>query len=340
MTKQICKQIAIASAVLGLMLSAANSSAQGKLPVRKGTPAAAAHASQGTSPTQALVPGTTSYTTFSYIDFPQSPYTYATGINSGAANSKMLIVGEYGPDLESGFGLQVEGKKGLTYAFAPVVYPGSSSQGAFGVNDLGQIVGVYTTTSAYYGYEYSKGKFTTISVPFSGAVVTEAFDINNSGDIVGPFEYSSGVWQGFLLSGGVYTSLAYPGSTYTIAEALNNNGDIVGYYDDSSGNEHGFLLSGGTYSSFDFPGATATYASGINDSGDVVGGYCTTSECVTDYDGQQGYVLSGGVFTTINVPAAAATAPIDINNNGVIVGSYSDPGAGPTSAAHSFIAFP
>jgi len=341
MENQTLKSFAVVVALLGLVLGAAHSSAQSKLPVRKGGPAAAGHMSQSTiQPVQALVPGTTSYTTFSYIDFPQSPYTYATGINSGAASSKMLIVGEYGPELIAGFSLQVEGKNGMTYAFDPVAYPKSTNQGAFGVNDLGQIVGEYATASATNGYLYSKGKFTSIVVPFSGAVATEAFDLNNAGDIVGPFEYSSGVWQGFLLSGGVYTLLAYPGSNYTIAEALNNNGDIVGYYNDSSGNQHAFLLSGGTYTSIDFPGATATYASGINDSGDIVGGYCLTTECVTDYDGQQGYVLSGGVFTTINVPAAAATAPIDINNNGVIVGSYSDPGAALTSTSHSFIAFP
>jgi probable HAF family extracellular repeat protein len=341
MKRQTLKNFAIASALLGLMLSAASSMAQGKLPVLKRGRPATSHGSKGTNrPTQALNPGTTSYTTFSYIDFPQSPYTYATGINSGAASSKMLIVGEYGPELLAGFVLQVEGKNGMTYAFDPVAFPKSTNQGAFGVNDLGQIVGEYGTTSATYGYLYSKGKFTTIVVPFTGAVVTEAFDINNSGDIVGPFEYSSGVWQGFLLSGGTYTSLAYPGSNYTIAEALNNNGDIVGYYEDSSGNDHAFLLSGGTYSSIDVPGATLTYASGINDSGDIVGGYCTTSQCASNSDGEQGFLLSGGVFTTINVPAAAATAPIDINNNGVIVGSYSDPGAGLTSTAHSFIAFP
>jgi uncharacterized membrane protein len=165
-------------------------------------------------------------------------------------------------------------------------------------------------------------------------------NINNSGGIVGTYETTSGVWQGYLLSGGGYTSFSYPGSTYTVPQGLNDAGDVVGLYQDSSGVEHGFLLSGGTYSSIDFAGATATYASGINDSGDIVGGYCLTSECVSDYDGMQGYLLTGGVFTTINVPAADATQPIDINNKGVISGSYSNPGDGFTAISHSFIAYP
>jgi hypothetical protein len=341
MTRQSLKQIAVSSALVGLMLSSANSQAQGKFPARKGTYAAGSRSSQSTSrPTQALASGAASYSTFSYIDFPQSPYTYATGINSGAASSKMEIVGEYGPENEAGFRMQVEGKKGTTYAFSPVNYHGDSNQGAFGVNDFGQIVGVYGTASGLNGYEYSKGKFTTIIVPFAGAQDTEPFEINNAGNIVGSYLDSSGDFQGFLLSGGVYTSFAYPGSTDTIPESINNTGDIVGQYQDSSGNLHGFLLSGGTYTSIDFPGATLTYASGNNDSGDIVGGYCTTSECVSDYDGMQGFLLSGGTFTTVNISGADATAPIDLNNNGVIVGSYSDSRGGPESSAHSFIAFP
>jgi probable HAF family extracellular repeat protein len=340
MKKQTLKHFAMVGALLGLMLTAANSLAQGKLSPLKRNRAAASQASQSTSHPAQAPTGATSYTTFSYIDFPQSPYTYVTGINLGAASSKMEIVGEYGPDLLAGFRLDVEGKNGTTYAFDPVTYPKSSNQGAFGVNDLAQIVGVYATATALNGYLYSKGKFTPIVVPFAGATDTEAFDINNSGDIVGNWYDSSGAFQGFLLSGGVYTSFTYPGSTSTVGYGINNNGDIVGFYEDSAGNSHGFLLSGGTYSSIDVPGATLTYAEVINDSGDIVGGYCTTTECVTDYDGSQGYLLSGGVFTTINVPGASATALLGLNNNGVVVGSYSDSRGGPTSNAHSFIAFP
>lgn len=344
MTKQTLKHFALSPVLFGLALIPSLSLAQAGLASKLPGKRAASHAPQSTSrPSQAVVPGTASYSTFSYIDFPQSPYTYATGINSGAASPKMLIVGEYGPENEAGFRLQVEGKKGTTYAFSPVAYPRSSNQGAFGVNDFGQIVGIYGTGSGLNGYEYSSGKFTKIIVPFAGAQDTEPFDINNAGNVVGTWLDSSGVWQGFLLSGGVYTSFSCPGSTYTIAESLNNAGDIVGYYQDSSGNLHGFLLSGGTYTSIDFPGAILTYASGTNDSGDIVGGYCATSECVSDYDGLQGFLLSGGTFTTVNIPGADATAPIDLNNNGVIVGSYSDSRGGPDGAysvSHSFIAFP
>jgi hypothetical protein len=178
MKRRTLKTLAVLSA-FGLVMSASHSQAQGKLSVLKRGGTASSHASHGASHfAQSPNPGTTSHTTFSYIDFPQSPYTFAAGINRGAANPKVLAVGEYGPELAGGFGLQVEGKKGTAYVFDPIVYPGSTLQAAFGVNDSEEIVGIYTTTSATYGYLYSKGKFTSLTVPFSGAVVTEAFDID------------------------------------------------------------------------------------------------------------------------------------------------------------------
>lgn len=284
-----------------------------------------------------LVAGLPSYA-FSYIDYPQSPDTYVEGINSGAASSKMEIVGAYGPELEEGFLLQLEGKEGTTYAFKTVAHPKSSSQSPLGINDFGQIVGTYVNSSGTTeGYEFSGGKFTTIAVPFTGATYTEAQDINNSGEIVGEWGDPSGVDQGFTLIEGTYTSFDYPGAPYTLATALNNLGAIVGYYEDSEGNFHGFLLSGGTYTSIDVPGAVGTLASGNNDAGDVVGLYCTASECLTENGtGEQGFLLSGGVFTTVNVPGASNTQLLDINNNGVIVGVYTDSRGG----YHSFIAFP
>jgi probable HAF family extracellular repeat protein len=49
--------------------------------------------------------------------------------------------------------------------------------------------------------------FTTIGV--SGSVVTTATGINNGGQVVGTYQ-SGGVGHGFLLSGGIFTSLGFP----------------------------------------------------------------------------------------------------------------------------------
>src|SRR5580698_3377152 len=335
MTKQISKHFALLACV-GLLLSASPSMAQGKLatlkPTRSGLPA------QGTSHFGGKeLPNSPSYS-FSYFDFPQAPYTAPTAINSGAVTSKILIVGGYGPEFDSGFLLRVGvNKSSIDEAYSAVNFPGSSNQIADGINDLGQIVGFYFDSAGnQHGYEFSGGTFTTLDVPFFGAIGTGATQINNSGEIVGVWSDSSGLLHGFMLVAGLYTSLDYPGGTNTEASCVNNEGDIVGDYQDSSGNFHGFLLSGGAYSSIDVPGAQGTIVIGNNDPGEMVGWYCTDTAC----EAYQGYLLSGGAFTTINAPGTDTSILWDINDKGVIVGSYSDSRGGPEGEAHAFVAAP
>jgi uncharacterized membrane protein len=343
MSKQTFNHLALSLAYLGLMLGSSLSPAQSKVMALNRITAKDRSQAVG-SPAHIPPPGSSSYT-FTYFDFPQSPNTNPNGINSGAASSKIQIVGAYaGPATgeESGLLLRVGLSKGtITEAYSTVNFHGSSNQSGAGINDFGQIVGTYTDSIGdLHGYEFSGGTFTMIDVPFSGATNTAASQINNSSDIVGEWIDSGNVAHGFLLSGGVYTSFDYPGATGSGGNCLNNKGDIVGFYTDSFSTDHGFLLSGGTYTSIDVPGAVATSAFGINDSGDIVGWYCTTAGCASDLSGLQGFLLKGGVFTTIDAPGASPTLLFDINNKGVIVGSYSDSRGGPTAVAHAFVATP
>jgi len=197
------------------------------------------------------------------------------------------------------------------------------------INDLGQITGWYVDTSGVVrGYERSsRGKFTALDVPFTGATGTYPISINNSGEIVGAWTDSDGNSHGFTLIAGTYTSFDYPGGTQTEADDVNSAGDIVGQCYDASGAGIGFLLSGGTFTPIEYPGAAGTYALGINDSGVIVGDYCPTAatECPITSEGLQVFLLSGGVYTTISIlPGEVYADAADINNNGVIVGYYED----------------
>jgi uncharacterized membrane protein len=80
------------------------------------------------------------------------------------------------------------------------------------------------------------------------------------------------VRHGFLLSGGVFTTINGPDASGTEAYGINNSGQIVGNYTDSEIN-YGFLLSGGDYTTIDVPGASYTTIFGINDAGQMVGVY-------------------------------------------------------------------
>src|SRR5262249_27785583 len=123
--------------------------------------------------------------------------------------------------------------------------------------------------------------------------------------------------HGFLLSGGVYTTLDDPlGIGNTTATGINNAGQIVGFYFDSAGREHGFLFSGGFYTTIDDPSATiGTEAFGINDNGQVVGFY-------TDVSGTHGFVE-----TTVANPAAPPGTTADMvlrgsNTSPTVMGHY------------------
>src|SRR5690349_14154975 len=83
--------------------------------------------------------------------------------------------------------------------------------------------------------------FTIIDVP--GASLTEAFGINDAGQIVGP----SGNGHGFLKDGATFTTIDVPDANSTTVFGINGAGQIVGSFDDANGARHGFLKEGANF---------------------------------------------------------------------------------------------
>lgn len=187
------------------------------------------------------------------------------------------------------------------YRFSTLDPPGSIATRAYGINDSGQIVGLYNLDQTEtHGFLLSRDSYTALDVP--GSNYTVARGINASGQIVGFDFQPGGSSHGFLVSGGSFTTLDPPGSFESMAYGINGSGQIVGKYSDTR-QSHGFLLSGSTYTNLDLP----LQPQGINDSGQIVGG---------------GYLLSGGSYTRIDVPGGIDTFAFGINAAGEIVGSY------------------
>ena len=166
--------------------------------------------------------------------------------------------------------------------------------------------------------------FTQIDVP--GATDTEAYGINDAGQIVGAFGNNTGV-HGFLDTGGSYTTIVVPGAPLiTTAQNINNVGQIVGIFGNNFV-QHGFLDTGGNFTQLDVPGLSGlqqyTIANGINDAGQIVGSY-SDSQHLFMGQSSQGFVYTGGNFTPLNVPGATNTAAYGINNLGQIVGTFSN----------------
>jgi len=164
----------------------------------------------------------------------------------------------------------------------------------------------------------ASGSFTFTAINFPGATRTRAVGLNDSGDIVGDYRDTAGMFHGYLLSQGTFTPFDPPGSILTRGIAINNRGVIGGHFLDSNKVRHSYLLDGGNFTIFDFPGATATFLQGMNNQGQVSGAYNDSSGV------QHGFLMSAGNFTTIDVPGAVGTVATKITDRGQIFGNYDD----------------
>jgi uncharacterized membrane protein len=199
--------------------------------------------------------------------------------------------------------------------------------GTLGINDRGEIVGVYEGRDRIVRHfvRSRKGRFTVIDDPpgtSADRLSYETLDINNRGEIVGFYNND----QGFTTSGflrtrkGRFVDVNVRGSQVTGPLKVNDRRQVVGLYVDAGGAVHGFLWDDGDSEAIDVPGATATFVLGINNRGQIVGSYI-------DADGAyHGFVRSrrGAVTTLPDAPgvdpASGGTQPGSINERGQIVG--------------------
>jgi probable HAF family extracellular repeat protein len=184
-----------------------------------------------------------------------------------------------------------------------------------GINDAGQIVGWYSTTSGNRGFLDANGIVATVNAP--GSTATMANGINYAGQIVGFYHLPTG-YHGFLDINGVFTTIDFPGATDTFLSGINASGEIVGYFD-APFVSHSFLYDQGVFTTFDFPGAVQTFASAINDAGEIVGNYFPCN-CFG-----HAFLYRNGSFTNVDPLGAIDAGAGGINNSGEIVGTYTPP---------------
>jgi probable HAF family extracellular repeat protein len=219
----------------------------------------------------------------------------------------------------------------MAFTFNTIDYPGATYTVANGINDAGQIVGLFCVGFSCHSFLKDGTTFTQLpEVP--GATFTEANGINDAGQIVGYFEDVTG-GHGFLTAdyGTTFTTIDVPGATYTAARGINDTGQIVGHFGDPNFNNHIFLREDATITTIDVSGST-DYADavGINNAGQIVGLF---SDVLANY---RGFLTAdyGITFTTVDVPGATSiTRPSGINDAGQIVGQFENA----TSVTHGFV---
>ena len=175
-----------------------------------------------------------------------------------------------------GVSVDLTGIHGFLYRsgdFSSIDVPGNSGgTEAFGINERGEIAGLYFTDSGRtaHGFIDQGGNFTTIDFP--SAAQTALNGINGSGQIVGLYlETDQSLPHGFLYDDGVFQLIDPPDAISSGAFGVNNRGEIVGDYTDARGT-HGFLDTRGTFQTIDVPGFEGrTFTRGIDQKGDIVG---------------------------------------------------------------------
>lgn len=81
-----------------------------------------------------------------------------------------------------------------------------------------------------------------------GGAASEAWHINNAGQVVGDAVTVGGKQHAFFYNGGSLVDLGTLGGADSTAHGINNVGQIVGASATAGGDEHAFLFSGGTMS--------------------------------------------------------------------------------------------
>jgi probable HAF family extracellular repeat protein len=146
----------------------------------------------------------------------------------------------YGCNHNTDFMASMHGFMRTREGYSAIDVPASMNNGA--TPDGSTIAGLYTDMNGHsHGYLIDDGSFMPFDVP--GSNLTEAWDINPKGLVVGGFRDTSGKTHGFLRTNNEYATIDFPGASVTAARGINRDGDIVGLYVDTSGKTHGFLRS-------------------------------------------------------------------------------------------------
>jgi hypothetical protein len=178
------------------------------------------------------------FTSYSFPTFIATTVTQILGLNDSG-----VAVGFY-TDLRGvnhGFAFNR-----TTRSFQQVTPPGGTNVTASAINNNGDIVGFYTSSSGVVGFLKKGGVFTTFSYPESPT--TNPFGVNDNDDIVGSYVGGSNTTHGFLLTNLTitpkFTSIDDPnGIGTTVINGVNNRLRMVGFYVDSTGNTDGMLIT-------------------------------------------------------------------------------------------------
>jgi len=234
---------------------------------------------------------------------------------------------------------------------------GGDESAARAINNIGQIVGYSAEREYHNGHSGWRlrnqratlfdptGQGNNINLGTLGGSSSEAYSINNNGQIVGASRITNGLFRAALFDptgGGSNINLGTLGGPNSYAYCINNNGLIVGAAEDSLWYEQATLYNpmGSNINLGTIPGYRMSSAQSVNDSGQIVGWSSTHLGCI-EYRAVLFDPTGSGNNIDLNTlidPACGWTLKIawSINNSGQIVGS----GINPYGEKRAFLLIP
>jgi hypothetical protein len=160
-------------------------------------------------------------------------------------------------------------------------------------------VGGQETVEGFYRSE--SAQVTRLNVP--GALITEAWDVNDSHVVVGWYLTGTGI-HGFrwTRSTGKYDALdaPFPGTEGTLPSAINGQGHIVATVFTPNSTAVGGLLRQGQWTPIALPGATTTLPEELTDQGAILGVF---SRPIPEGSPEIGsFLLEQGTFSQVATP--------------------------------------
>ena len=288
---------------------------------------------------------------FDEIRLPDGdPYLMPVGIDD---DGKVLLTATYRNSDEKEHLLYYKGK----FTKLDVMAFNYENVHAMGMNNKGQVIGVYARSGGLHSFVLTNGVVDTVECPG----LTGQEQENGKWAIVKAINDRG--WILCFCQGGMGSNYIFLKRERSIepfkihyfnylnlfkeslpdVTGINISGDIVGSYLEQTvrrGGEDtntevsrtGFIMTGGLPLPIKFPGASWTLPRGINNAGFVFG----TAVGRTSH----GFIWKEGRFTQIDHPGSTITDIVSMNNNGVLVGLYMDPNKEMFARYRVFIATP